>query len=64
MPEYAHIIDRDIVIIPKGKLVRISCCDCALVHDFKFNIHEGEIIVSIHRNDKETEKLRKDLKNA
>lgn len=64
MPDYTHILDRDVVIIPKGKLVRVSCCDCGLVHDFKFNIQKGEIIVSIHRNDKETKKFRKDLNNA
>jgi len=65
MPVFAYIQDGDTVIVPRRKLVRISCCDCALVHDFHFDVdRKGEITVSISRNDHETDKLRKELRNA
>jgi len=64
--KYRPMHDGDLTIIdPKKKVLTLSCCDCALTHDFVFNVtRTGKISFRMYRNNKETKRLRKDLNNA
>lgn len=44
------------------KTVYFSCCDCGLVHKLKIK-HKNSLIVHIYRDDKKTERRRKEIKN-
>lgn len=38
---------------------RFACCDCGLVHQVEFRIHEGRIQFRMWRHDRSTAQLRK-----
>lgn len=38
---------------------RMSCCDCSLVHEMDFRIHEGRVQLRARRNNRSTGALRR-----
>jgi len=59
-----HEVDRHgwtAWIRPKP-LFRARCCDCALVHDFQFKVHDGRVIFRARRNVRLTNDSRKEQK--
>ena len=38
---------------------RVACCDCGLVHDFKFRVSGRKIFVTVHRNNRATAAKRR-----
>jgi threonine synthase len=60
------IEDEDQIELKSGSEFKLSCCDCGLTHDVKFDIIKpNEIatkaLITIKRNPKVTEEVRKQL---
>ena len=55
---YIQAENGDRVILPKRKL-RMACCDCKLVHEFKFRIVKGKITFIITRDNRATANMRR-----
>jgi hypothetical protein len=48
-----------IVIAPEVPEIKISCCDCGLVHSYEFiGERSGDIAIRIRRDDENTKQLR------
>jgi len=48
--------------VPSGKVYRMACCDCDLVHDFVFVSEDGKPIgVAARRNNRATAQRRRKL---
>ena len=50
--------------VPLGKILRIACCDCGLVHDIVFMTHEndpGEVGIAARANRRATAARRRDM---
>jgi hypothetical protein len=45
--------------VPSGKLYRIACCDCGLVHDFVFVAGKGVVGIAARRNNRATAQRRR-----
>jgi hypothetical protein len=51
--------------VPEGKLTRLACCDCGLVHDIVFVTdpnEPGEIGVAVQVNKRATAQKRRHMK--
>jgi hypothetical protein len=48
--------------IPLGEKYRLFCCDCGLVHDVVFILHEDELWMTAARNSRSTGQRRRQLK--
>jgi hypothetical protein len=48
--------------VPSGKVYRIACCDCGLVHDFVFVAGRGVVGVAAKRNNRATAQRRRKAK--
>lgn len=60
MSKYEQLKDNEISIIdPEKQILRFACCDCGLVHDYKFIINKGKIEMAIRRHNRATAQLRK-----
>jgi hypothetical protein len=60
---YAQHYDDDVLRYRRGEQADIACCDCGLVHTYKFSLsRDGQIIVRIVRAPKETGGVRRAMK--
>jgi len=51
----------DIMVIPRNnRLQNIACCDCGLVHVFKYSVKKnGDIHIQVWRNNRATGQYRR-----
>jgi hypothetical protein len=57
---YKQRQDNEGFEVPSGKIYRIACCDCGLVHDFVFISEDGKNIgVAAKRNNRATAQRRR-----
>jgi hypothetical protein len=57
--KYTQRKDGEGFIVPSGKLYRIACCDCGLVHDFVFVAGKGVVGIAARRNNRATAQRRR-----
>ena len=50
-------------IQPITKNYKMACCDCGLVHELDFRIHEGRIQFRARRSERSTGQKRRHMKN-
>ena len=62
LPRGFKLHEGDWIYLPRRKKWLIACCDCSLVHSVERKIVNGKFYVRLHRNDAETEALRKAIK--
>jgi hypothetical protein len=63
VPKYKQRHDGEGFAVPSGKIHRIACCDCGLVHDFVFISEEGGFIgIAAQRNNRATAQRRRNMK--
>ena len=56
---YDQVANPGIIEIPKGTYdMKISCCDCGLVHNFRFE-SESPVTITVVRNNRATAQLRR-----
>lgn len=61
---YKQRIDGEGFEVPSGKVYRIACCDCGLVHDFVFISETNTPMgVAAKRNSRATAQRRRKLTN-
>ena len=48
--------------VPLGKLYRIACCDCGLIHDVVWLYEKGRLGMAARRNNRATAQRRRYLK--
>lgn len=59
--KYPRVQDGEPVRVnPPGRLYKIACCDCALVHRVKFQTRGREIIMRAWRDNRATAALRRE----
>jgi hypothetical protein len=46
-------------IQPIKKGYKLGCCDCGLVHDMDFRIHNGRVQFRVRRNYRSTAQMRR-----
>lgn len=52
--------DGELVVIdPEREIMRISCCDCGLVHDVEFRVKKKKVEMVFWRNRRSTTLRRK-----
>lgn len=56
---YIQRKDEEGFEVPSGKLYRIACCDCGLVHDFVFVAGKGVVGIAARRNKRATAARRR-----
>lgn len=63
--KYNQRQNGDIIIIPRNeRWHRIACCDCGLVHTFRFATKKnGEIHLQVWRNNRATAQYRRNKKS-
>lgn len=49
---------------PKMRGYRIACCDCALVHEFRFMIYKGTLLYRVRRHERATAAKRRERRKA
>jgi hypothetical protein len=59
MAKYTQRYDGEGFSVPSGKLYRIACCDCGLVHDFVFIAGKGVVGIAAKRNKRATAARRR-----
>jgi len=60
MTKYKKRVDGEGFAVPAGKVYRIACCDCGLVHDFVFISEDGRPIgIAAKRNTRATAQRRR-----
>ena len=58
--KYKLLKDGDTTRLRKDQSWRLECCDCGLVHDFYFEIVDGDKInITIYRNERATGQKRR-----
>jgi hypothetical protein len=63
MAKYKQRKDNEGFSVPSGKIYRISCCDCGLVHDFVFVSEDNKDIgIAARRNNRATAQKRRRIK--
>jgi hypothetical protein len=63
MAKYKQRIDGEGFELPIGKLYRLACCDCGLVHDVVFVVEDGKLAMAAKRNNRATAARRRGLTN-
>jgi hypothetical protein len=58
---YYKVSDGERMRVPKSGAVRIRCCDCSLIHLFRFEVIDGQVEVTAWRDQKATAAIRKRL---
>ena len=51
-------------ITPKHYGYRQQCCDCGLVHVYRFRVVDGAVSFQIRRDNRATAQVRRHLKHA
>jgi hypothetical protein len=60
MARYVQRSDGEGFSVPSGKVYRIACCDCGLVHDFVFISNDRKPIgIAAKRNNRATAQRRR-----
>jgi hypothetical protein len=60
MAHYQQRKDGEGFTVPSGKIYRLACCECGLVHDFVFISQDGKPIgVAAKRNPRATAQRRR-----
>lgn len=59
MARYKQRRDEEGFTVPSGKVYRIACCDCGLVHDFVFVAGKGVVGIAARRNNRATAARRR-----
>lgn len=59
MTKYIQRQDGEGFEIPQGKVFRLACCDCGLVHDFVVVVEDGELGMAARRNNRATAQRRR-----
>ena len=44
---------------PKPEGYRMACCDCCLVHEMDFRVHDGHVQFRVRRNNRSTALMRR-----
>jgi hypothetical protein len=57
--KYKQRIDGVGFEVPLGKVTRLACCDCGLVHDVVWVYKDGKLGMAVKRNKKATKKRRR-----
>ncbi len=58
---YKQRVDNEGFEVPSGRIYRIACCDCGLVHDFVFVSNDGNPIgIAARRNIRATAAKRRE----
>lgn len=57
--KYTQRKDGEGFEVPVGKLYRIACCDCGLVHDVVFAINGKKLGMAARRNNRATAARRR-----
>ncbi len=58
---YQPVTDGEEVVIPHW-CWKISCCDCHLVHVFKFRFEKGKLYIKVWRDARATAQKRRHAK--
>ena len=56
---YKQLYSNETILLHSGKLLRVACCGCGLVHDFYLVKGKDVIFVTIVGNKKATDRRRK-----
>lgn len=56
---YKERVDGEGFAVPLGKIYRIRCCDCGLVHDVVWVVKDGELGMAVARNNRATAQSRR-----
>lgn len=59
MTKYIHRQDGEAFEVPVGKIYRLACCDCNLVHDVVFIVEGGKLAMAARRNNRATAQRRR-----
>jgi len=59
MTKYIQRQDGEGFELPIGKIYRLACCDCNLVHDVVFVVEDGKLAMAARRNNRATAQRRK-----
>lgn len=59
---FEQLIDNEWFEIADINDFKFQCCDCALVHDVKWEIKGKKLYMMVAQNKTETEKVRKENK--
>ena len=62
--KYAQAYDGDWIEPKDLNNHREKCCDCGLVHDYKFRIVKGRIQYQVVRNNRATAAARRKFRNV
>jgi hypothetical protein len=57
---YPKLKDGTPVEVPFDRVLRVACCECALVHDVRFRKREGGVVFRAKRNVRATAALRRE----
>jgi uncharacterized Zn finger protein len=55
--KYYTVSDGEVIKVPKANILYVQCCDCGLVHQFKFKNHRRRI--KITRDNRRTGQIRR-----
>ena len=57
---YPVLKSGEIVGLPwKDTVFKMACCDCGLVHDFRFNVKKKMLFMIVDRNNRATALIRR-----
>lgn len=59
MSRYIQRHDGEGFEVPIGKIYRLACCDCNLVHDVVFVVEDGKLGMATKRNNRATAQRRR-----
>ena len=59
MTKYIQRRDGEGFELPIGKIYRLACCDCNLVHDVVFVVEDGKLGMAASRNNRATAQRRR-----
>lgn len=64
MTKYIKREDGEGFEVPIGKVYKLACCDCGLVHDIAFAYEDGKLAMAAKRNNRSTGQRRRWLKHG
>jgi len=59
MTKYTQRKDGEGFEIPLGKIYKLACCDCGLVHNVVFTYEDGVLAMATERNNRATGQRRR-----
>ena len=60
--KYVNRKDGEGFAVRSGRMFRLRCCDCGLVHKFDFRVHRGRIEIRAFRDNRATAAIRRWMK--